>query len=76
MEPQLTEQEITTIRALRHDEELPYSALGERLGVDPSAVHRILTKPGYRCDDLTLIRVRKGLARLNERKSRRQRATA
>jgi hypothetical protein len=62
--PQLSKQEIETIRALRHDDELSFEAIGRRLDIDTSTAHRILTKPDYEFTELTLIRIRKGLSRL------------
>lgn len=67
--PQLTPEEIATIRQLREDEELPFAALGKRLGIDASMAHRILTKPGYTFTELVLIRIRKGLRRIEEERA-------
>lgn len=66
MHPQLRPDEIDVVRRLREDEELTFDELAERLGVDLSTAHRIVTKPGYQFSDLVLIRIRKGLRRLEE----------
>jgi DNA-binding MarR family transcriptional regulator len=74
--PQLTPDEIDTIRGLREEDELTFEQIGDRLSIDTSAAHRILTKPGYEFEELTLIRIRKGLQRLAEEQRPRGRKVA
>lgn len=79
MTEQLQQPELEAIRSLREGEELTFQQIAERLDVDTSTAHRILTKPGYEFNELTLIRIRKALARMAEdgaRRQRRQKATA
>jgi len=73
---QLTHAELDTIRNLREEDELTFAQIGERLGIDTSTAHRILTREGYTSDELTLIRIRKGLARLATKPAKRQRVSA
>lgn len=73
---QLTADELATIRALREEEELTFAEIGERLGIDTSVAHRILARDGYAFEELSLIRIRKGLARLGGKPSKRQRMSA
>lgn len=64
MTQQLQQFELDTIRGFRENDELTFEQIGERLGVDTSTAHRVLTKPGYRLSELQLIRIRKALATL------------
>lgn len=73
---QLTSDELATIRALREEEELTFAEIGERLGIDATVAHRILARDGYVFEELSLIRIRKGLARLTSKPSKRQRISA
>lgn len=74
-EPSLTKQEIATIKTLRYEDELSFKALGERLGIDWTTAYRILNNPKHRFEEMTLIRIRKGLKRLAE-ETRQQRVPA
>lgn len=79
MVEQLREEELQVIRELREDEELTFVQIGERIGVDTSTAQRVYAEPGRSFADLTVIRMRKHIARIvDERKAkpRRQKASA
>lgn len=70
---QLTEEEVATVRALRYDAELSYDGIAKQLNASKSAVFRLLTKPGYQFEELTVIRMRKAIQRIRDSKTRKTR---
>jgi transcriptional regulator with XRE-family HTH domain len=69
MVDQLREEELQVIRDLREGDELTFEEIGERLGVDTSTACRVYTEPGRSFADLTVIRMRKHIARILEERS-------
>jgi hypothetical protein len=59
--PQLTAAEINALKALRA-EAWTYEQIGAAFGVNGRVMHRILTIPGYRLADRSLIKIRRAFS--------------